>query len=117
AHPAGGRLGAADRVHDLVRRVRRCVVRRRHAADVPDLPLLGAAVPEPVAAGDRRRRRGAPDLVDGRGRSRGRPPGRGAPRAASRGGASRPASSCAPAPRTARPPCPPPPPPPPPPPS
>src|SRR3954453_23532301 len=78
ADPSRGGLGLPDRVHDLVRRVRGRLVRRRAAGDVPDLPLFGAPLPEPAAAGDRRRGGRAGALADRRDRGRGRPPGRGA---------------------------------------
>ena len=74
ADPARGRLRVPDRVHDLVRRVRGRVVRRRLADDVPDLPLLRAALPQPAAAGDRGRRGGHRHLARRRGRRRGGPP-------------------------------------------
>ena len=86
ADPARGRLGVPDRVHDVVRRVRGRLVRRRDASDVPDLPLLGAALPEPTAAGDRRRGRRDRRLADRRHRRRGRPARR---RAAARCGRAR----------------------------
>ena len=45
ADPAGDRLGVSDLVHDVVRRVRRRVVRRRNEGDVPALPLRRARFP------------------------------------------------------------------------
>ena len=66
-------VGVPDRVHDLVRRVRGRVVRRRDPRDVPDLPLFGPSLPEPAAAGDRRRGRGDHDLAVRRRARRARP--------------------------------------------
>ena len=52
--------------------------------DVPDLPLLGAALPEPAAAGDRGRGRRARRLADDRRRGGGRAADRRAARSASK---------------------------------
>src|SRR5436190_4210701 len=41
------------RVHDVVRRVRGCLVRKRHANHFPDQPLRRSALSGPPARGDR----------------------------------------------------------------